>query len=280
MSNFDPTEYKLNSKSNWNAMAPQYHHNWANSHIGPFKSTMEVVRAAQISPGDKVLDIACGTGAISKQVLDHLGIEGLLVGVDLSRTALSIAKKSLNSASAFFVEMDAENMEFRFTFDKILCQYGLMFFPDVGKVLSNARKMLRKNGRVIVAVHGTAEEVPYFSAIMKSILKYIPDIRPRGTPTVHRFGDSAGLGEELEKAGFSGIEVNKHSFSYEAGTFEEYWHDYMHSTANSIRSKIESRGGETMAAIRKESEQNILPYLVSGRIVFPWTVLIASAFRT
>ncbi len=274
---FDPIEYKLNSKANWNTVAPQYHENWANEHVGPFKSTEEVVRSAGIEPADRVLDIACGTGAVSHQVLRHLGREGLLVGIDLSRTALNIAKKFANSDKAHFFEMDAEKIEFRITFDKILCQYGLMFFPNVNHVLATAKKMLSKKGRIALAVHGTADEVPYFSSIMKPILKYVPDIRPKGTPTVHRFGNVSDLKKELEDAGFADIKTTRHVFSYDAGTFEEYWQDYMRSTANSIRPKIESMGGNIMSSIKEESRQNVSPHIREGRIIFPWTVLISSA---
>lgn len=278
MSSFDPTEYKLNSKANWNTVAHEYHNNWANSQVGPFKSTAELVKIAEIAKSDKVLDIACGTGAVSKQVMRFLGPEGMLTGIDMSRTALSIAKKSINSNNANFFEMDAENMEFRTMFDKILCQYGLMFFPNANKVLKTIRRMLTKYGKTAIAVHGTAEDVPYFSSIMKPILRYIPDIRPQGAPTVHRFGNPDYLKKELADAGFANITISRHVFSYEAGTFDEYWHDYMHSTANSIRPKIENAGNHVMKSIREESEKNTSPYLMGDKIVFPWTILVALAY--
>ncbi|MDE1829686.1 MAG: methyltransferase domain-containing protein [Thaumarchaeota archaeon] len=278
MSSFDPTEYKRNSRSNWNTVAHEYHNNWANDQVGPFKSTAELVRIAEITKSDRVLDIACGTGAVSKQVMQHLDKDGMLTGVDMSRTALGIAKKSINSNNANFFEMDAENMGFQTTFDKILCQYGLMFFPDVNRVLRTARNTLYKNGKIVLAVHGTAEEVPYFSSIMKPILKYVPDIRPKGAPTVHRFGNPDDLQKEIAGAGFTSITISRHVFIYEAGTFEEYWHDYMHSTANSIRPQIEDAGNNIVKSIKGESEQNTSSYLKDGKIVFPWTVLIASAY--
>jgi hypothetical protein len=56
-----------------------------------------------------------------------------------------------------------------------------MFSPDVTKVLESVRKILRKDGRIVLAVHGISEKVPYFSGIMNPILKHIPDIRPEGT---------------------------------------------------------------------------------------------------
>lgn len=277
MPDFDPKEYKINSRANWNAVAHEYHINWADSHIGPFKSTAEIVKIADIGRSDKVLDIACGTGAVSKQVIRYLGKDGTLTGVDMSRTALSIAKQSIKSSNANFFEMDAENISFQGLFDKILCQYGLMFFPDATKVLKTARRMLARKGKIAIAVHGTADEVPYFSSIMKPILKHIPDIRAKGSPTVHRFGKDADLEGQLECAGFSDIAISKHVFRYEPGTFEEYWHDYMHSTANSIRPRLENADSQIQERIREESEQNVTPYLKDGKIIFPWAVLIASA---
>lgn len=276
---FDPTEYKINSKANWNVVAPDYHYNWANKHEGPFRSTVQVVSLAEISPSDKVLDLACGTGAVSSEIFCHLDKTGLLVGVDMSRTALSIAKKTTHGPNVNFFEMDAENLGFNFTFDKILCQYGVMFFPDTARVLKTVRKILRHGGKIVFAVHGLAEEVPYFSSIMSSILKYIPDIRPKDAPTVHRFGNSDNLKKELENAGFSDVSITRHVFSYEAGTFEEYWHDYMNSTANAIRPRVESMGEDIVDKIKKDSQHNAERYIKDGKIVFPWTVLTASAYN-
>ena len=276
---FDPIQYKITTKANWNTVAPDYHYNWAEQKVGPFKSTTELVKVADIKPDDKILDVACGTGVVSKEISQFLGPNGLLVGVDLSRTALKIAKGSIAFKNSTFIEMDAENIGFNFKFDKVTCQYGLMFFPDSQKVLKSIRKTLNPKGRLVVAVHGLAEDVPYFSTIMKPILEHIPDIRPIGTPTVHRFGNSKELESELEKAGFSNVSITLHNFIYKPGTFEEYWEDYMHSTANSIRGKIESHGKEVIDKIKKDAKKNASKYEEKYKLAFPWTVLIASGFN-
>ncbi len=276
---FDPTQYKITSKANWNTVAHEYHYNWADQQVGPFKSTVEIVKVASIKPDDKVLDVACGTGVVSKEISQVLGPQGLLVGIDLSRTALAIAKKSIVFENSNFVEMDAENIGFRFKFDKVTCQYGLMFFPDSVKVLKSIREILKDKGMLAVAVHGLAEDVPYFSTIMKPILEHIPDIRPAGTPTVHRFGNPEDLKSELAKGGFSDITVVKYDFVYKPGTFEEYWKDYMKSTANSIRAKIENHGDTVMRKIKNDARKNASRYEKNDNIVFPWTVLVANGFN-
>ncbi len=276
---FDPTQYKITSKANWNTVAPEYHYNWADQQVGPFKSTVEIVKLAKIKPDDKVLDVACGTGVVSKEISQVLGPQGLLVGIDLSRTALGIAKKSIAFQNSNFIEMDAENIGLDFKFDKVTCQYGLMFFPDSAKVLKSIRKILGHKGMLAVAVHGLAEDVPYFSTIMKPILEHIPDIRPDGTPTVHRFGNPDELKSELTKAGFSDVTVVRYNFVYEPGTFEEYWDDYMRSTANSIRAKIESHGGTIIEKIKNDARKNAARYEKDGKLVFPWTVLAATGLN-
>lgn len=273
---FEPIQYKISTKTNWNTVAADYHYNWADQKIGPFKSTTEVVKAANIQSDDMVLDIACGTGVVSKEISQLLGSKGLLVGIDISRTALGIAKKSIMSNQFNPIEMDVENIGLRFKFDKVTCQYGLMFFPDDKKVLNSIRGLLNKDGKLVVAVHGLADEVPYFSSIMKPILEYIPDIRPKGSPTVHRFGNTNDLKKVVVDSGFSDVQITKYVYSYEPGTFEEYWKDYMNSTANSIKNKVENHGKNIIFRIKEDAEKNTSRYTKNGKIVFPWTVLIAS----
>ena len=276
---FDPIEYKINTRINWNAVAPQYHNDWAGRDTGPFKSTKELVKAAEIKPNDCVLDLACGTGAVSKEISHHLGNVGKLVGIDISRVALSIAKRIIQFQNVDFVEMDAENIGFHASFDKVVCQYGLTFFPDVNKVLKSIRNIMKKNGKLAIAVHGTQKGVPYFSSIMNSILHYIPDIRAKGTPTVHKFGNPEDLQEEIRLAGFTDIKIKKFTFTYDAGRFEEYWTDYIHTTANAIWPKIESKGIGMVNTIKEKAGKNTVRFIKNGEIDFPWDVLIATAYN-
>ena len=278
-SEFNPVEYKINTRINWNMIAPQYHNNWAESDTGPFKSTKELVKAAEIKPDDSVLDLACGTGVVSKEISQVLGDLGNLVGIDISRVALDIAKKSNQFKNVNFVEMDAENLGFYANFDKMVCQYGLMFFPNTHKVLESIRNIMRKDGKIAITVHGTQTGVPYFSCIMNSILNYIPDIRPKGTPTVHRFGNPEDLQNEISTAGFSDIKIEKFTFMYNTGNFETYWTDYLNSTANSIWPKIKTKGTMIINKIKNEAEKNTAQFVKNGKIEFPWDVLIATAYK-
>lgn len=295
-STFDPVQHKLNTKTNWNAVAATYHENWASTDTGPFKSTKKLVESAQINPNDIVLDLACGTGAVSNETVKAMGktmgvnkcvgdvgVKGLIIGVDISRTALSIAKSPTQPkfVRLMLIEMDAENLGFRKSFfSKILCQFGLMFFPKPLSVLKELKWILMKGGTLAIAVHGSQKGVPYFSCIMDCILRHIPNIRPNNSPSVHTFGNPDDLSSILKSAGFSGISIKKHTFCYQAGTFEDYWSDYMSSTANSIRPLIESKGDGTISSIKKESKETADRYADNmGIITFPWDVFIATAYN-
>ena len=271
---FDPVNYKLAAMQNWNAVASDYHYSWAGVGKGPFKSTSELVRIADIKQNDRVLDVACGTGAVTSAVMQRLGSPGLLIGIDFSSGALGIAKSSTPYVQ--FFQMDVEYIGLHTQFDKILCQYALMFFPNSHLVLASLRNLLRPSGRLSVAVHGTPDSVPYFSTIMEPVLKSIPDIRPAQAPTVHRFGNPTRLEDELSRAGYQTVTVRKMTFEYQAGTFEQYWSDYLATTANSIRKRIE-QDESILSTIKSQAGQRALAFTENGKITFPWDVLIATA---
>jgi hypothetical protein len=152
-----------------------------------------------------------------------------------------------------------------------------MFFPDPAGVLRRLYSLLKVGGRLAVTVHGTPAGVPYFSTIMEPILRHVPDIRPEGTPTVHRFGNEADLRNVIAEAGFSDISIKEFTFDYEAGTFAQYWSDYMSTTANSIRAAIEGKGPGVVSAIRAEAEAKAERFTKRGIVRFPWQVLVATA---
>lgn len=275
---YDPIKYKQTSRENWNKVALSYHGTWAAARKGPFRSTEELLRVAHIKSNHFVLDVACGTGVVTKGASQFVGPSGLIVGIDFAKAPLEIAQDEI--PSCHFVEMDAEHIGLRPVFDIVLCQYALMFFPEPARVLQTVRSLLKPEGRLAVAVHGSSEDVPYFSTIMESVLERIPDIRPVDAPTVHRFGEKERLRDVLVTAGFSEIMIEKFVFEYRAGSFSDYWLDYMSTTGASISSKIEAKGLKTVEQIRKQAERRSKKYHAdNGSISFPWAVLIATAIN-
>jgi ubiquinone/menaquinone biosynthesis C-methylase UbiE len=278
MPKFEPVSYKLKTISNWNAIANKYHNNWADSEIGPFGATQKIIDIANIQSSDFILDIGCGTGALIKKISNKISRKGKIIGIDISKEPLSIANSQIQFSNVDFIEMDAEKIYFPIKFSKVISQFVVMFFTNPVKTLNSIRGVMTKGGTLVLGVHGSSDNVPYFSCIMKNILKFIPNIIPNGSPSVHSLGDSNKLRDTLIKAGFINIQIEKYQFSYSPGTFEQYWQDYMECTANSIKDIIK-KDDEILSKIKNESKKNTLPFIIKNKIIFPWEVLIASAYN-
>jgi len=276
---FDPVSYKEDLKKLWNEKAEIYHERYASKKAGPFKSLERLIDVAKLQRGDKVLDVATGTGIVAIEALKEVGTDGKVVGIDISTGPLAIAKRTAgNAANLQFMEMDAEDLKFPDgSFDVVLSEFALMFFPDSQKALGEMKRVLVEHGRIAVSVHGSADNVPYFSVIMSALMKYVPEIIPAGRPGPHRFGEPALLRAEFEKSGFKEISVASYTYPYNAGTFEEYWKDYMESAAATMRTKIESLDAGLYAKIKDESKTEAQRFLKDGKIEFPWQVLVVSA---
>jgi ubiquinone/menaquinone biosynthesis C-methylase UbiE len=276
---FDPASYKEELKKLWSEKAETYHERYASKKLGSFKSLEELLNAAKLRKGDRVLDVATGTGLVASEAIKRVGDEGSVVGIDLSPGPLEIARRTAGNAKNLqFLEMDAEDLKFPDgSFDVVLSEFALMFFPDSQKALKEMKRVLVDHGRIALSVHGSAENVPYFSVIMSTLIKYVPDILPAGRPSPHRFGEPDLLRREFENSGFKEINVAAYTYPYSMGTFEEYWNDYMGSAAATIKTKIEGLDADLRTKIIKESRTKSERYLQDGKIDFPWQVLVVSA---
>lgn len=270
-------EYKKRIIKNWNDVAPRYHKRWAGKEVGPFQSTQKLVSLAKLSSDHLVLDLACGTGAVTRQILSKIGKSGHVIGADSSITAIKIAKKSIKQKNVDFILFDAENFDFNQKFDTITCQYALFFFPNAPKALTNIRKTLKKNGTLALAVHGAGDTVPYFSNILDSVQKFIPDYLPSGAPNLDRFGTKENLRKAIVRAGFSGVVVKEFKFWYSPGSFSKYWSDYLKYLAKPLKEKLDKLSTQQKKALRQTVKQKTIPYTKNGVIKFPWKVLILTA---
>ena len=140
------TKYKQRTISVWNEVAQFYHKRWAKSETGPFAVTKKLLDSSKIKRGDNVLDLACGTGLVTKKLIRKVGNDGQVYAIDSSESAIKIAKKWTGAVkNLHFVRADAEKVQFKTQFDAITCQYALFFFPNEQKVLRNMKRVLKKN---------------------------------------------------------------------------------------------------------------------------------------
>ena len=273
------SEYKQRNMKIWNEVAPRYHKRWASVNKGPFQSTKKLIELIKIKKSNRVLDVACGTGVVTKEIQKKVGKTGRTVGIDTSTTAIKIAKKWNNkNENLDFINTDAENFAFSKKFDIVTCQYALFFFPNAQKALKNMKKSLKKAGKIGISVHGSKNNVPFFSSILDSATKYIPDYVPPGTPDLDRFGTKSALRTEIKKAGFSKIIVKEFVFYYSPGKFEDYWKNYIKYIAEPLKEKLNALEYSKRKEFKKSVKENTIQYTNKNEeIIFPWQILILTA---
>ncbi|QLH05397.1 methyltransferase type 11 [Nitrosopumilus oxyclinae] len=273
------SEYKQRNMKIWNEVAPRYHKRWASVNKGPFQSTKKLVELVNINKGDAVLDVACGTGVVTNQIQKKIGKSGYVIGVDTSSTAIKIAKKwNGKKSNVDFVNIDAEKFNFSKKFDVVTCQYALFFFPNAQKALKNMKNSLKKSGNIGISVHGSKDSVPFFSNIIDSVTKYIPDYVPPGSPDLDRFGTKSALKNEVSKAGFSKITVKDYVFHFSPGKFEDYWRNYLKYIAKPLKEKLNNLDYSKRKELKQLVKDKTLQYTKkNGEILFPWQVLILGA---
>lgn len=125
-----------------------------------------LVDAAGVGPGDRVLDVACGTGIVARTAATRTGDPRLVVGLDRAPAMLDVARRLLPEAE--FRHGDAAALPFEDgSFDAVLCQAGLMFFPDPGVALAEMARVATPEGRVGIQVWGRLESSPGYLAFVE-----------------------------------------------------------------------------------------------------------------
>ena len=269
-------DYKLRTAAAWDEVAPRYHKRWAGAGTGPFAATARLVKMAGIRRGDRVLDMACGTGAVTRRAAMAAGRTGSVVGFDMSSSALRVARRFAGSANVHLCLADAETVRFAGRFDAAVCQYALFYFPDSLAALRNARRMLREGGMLAVAVHG--DNAPFFTSILDAARRRIPGFDPPGAPDLGRFGTTGALRAEVVRAGFEVVREETMRFRHSPGTFEDYKRGHLGYIAAAQRRRLMALPKADRRGFWDDVRANAAPYTArSGRITFPWEVLALAA---
>lgn len=167
-----------------------------------------VAEAARIAPGDRVLDIACGTGVLAREALQRTGRQGTVTGLDCNPGMLAVARRT---AEIDWREGTAEALPFAdASFDRVLCQFGLMFFQDRTGALNEMRRVVRPGGRIAVAVWASLEETPGYAALVSLLRRLFDEDRALPLTSPYCLGDPAKLAALFAEAGMGTASIALH----------------------------------------------------------------------
>ena len=135
----------------------------------------DLVTRAEPKSGERVLDVACGTEIVVREVLPRVGPNGRVTGIDFSPAMLEVARNRVPGETPVeWYEASAEALPLSdAAHDLVLCQQGLQFFPDKPGAIREFRRVLDPNGRVALSVWRTLEHNPVHEAINEAVVRYL-----------------------------------------------------------------------------------------------------------
>jgi SAM-dependent methyltransferase len=170
----------------------------------------ELVTAAGVGPGELVLDVACGTGALSSAAADA---GARAVAVDLAPGMVEVARANGVDARV----MDAETLDFPDgSFDHVVCGFAIFFLPDPERALSEWRRVLRPGGGLAFSTFVRRD--PRWAWVAE----LLPErVRPRPAPD--RFDSEPELAGLVESAGFADVRFERASYELRFADADEWW---------------------------------------------------------
>jgi SAM-dependent methyltransferase len=158
----------------------------------------------------RVLELAAGTGAVTRRLREALPDGSTLVATDLNEAMVAYARQAVPSAGIEWSAADAQQLPFDDgSFDVVVCQFGLMFLPDKVQGFREARRVLADGGLLLANVWHTREENTVAHIVQQLLDERFPDDPPRFLDTPYGYGDHDRLRADLAAAGWDKVDLHE-----------------------------------------------------------------------
>lgn len=159
-----------------------------------------IIDAAQLTEGDRVLEVGCGTGVFAREAVKHVGATGSVTGFDLSESMLGVARARCPGAT--FQQGDAAHLPFEDdAFDVVATSFMLMFAPAPERVIGEMMRVLKPQGRLVVAVWESLEDNPAYTALADIVRRQVDDAAAVSLGLPFVLGAEGQLENMLQSAG-------------------------------------------------------------------------------
>lgn len=243
--------------------------------------TQGLLDLAGLAAGARVLDVACGTGVVARQAASRAGKEGHVVGVDLNAGMLAMARMLPQPPAGAAVEWregNATALPFpEATFDAVLCQQGLQFFPDKPAALQEMRRVLVPTGRLVVSVWRPISRCPWQRAVADALERHVSANAAMGIRGAFSLGDRDELRALITAAGFRTVRIRIDGQMIRYPSLEEFVPGYLSATpAAGLAATLDE---STRAEILREVKTSLQAYLDDDGLAAPIEAHVVLALK-
>jgi ubiquinone/menaquinone biosynthesis C-methylase UbiE len=224
----------------------------------------DLIEVAGLRQGERVLDVACGTGVVTRLAADRVCPKGSVAGLDVNPGMLKVARvETPPDLAVYWYEASAEAMPLPDSaYDVVLCQMGLQFIPDKLAALREMRRVLAAGGRIHLNVPGPK---PPLFAVMKQVLaRHLGNEVAGFTDLVFSLHDVGGVRDLLEQAGFRDVEVKAATKRLSLPPPADFFWQYVYSTPMACAATAADE--ETREAMERAFRDAAAP-LMSGNAI-------------
>lgn len=234
-----------------------------------------ILDAARLTPGERVIDVACGTGVVARLAAEAVGAGGRVAGLDGNPAMLQVARTH-SPEGIDWHEAPAERMPVPDeSFDAVLCSLGLMFFGDKPAALREMRRVLAPGGRVVIGTPGPTP--PQLAAIGQALAAHAGPAASAFVHAVFSFHDPAEARRLLHEAGFAAIDVATGSVPVRLAPPVEFLWQYVHSTP--LVAVLADLDQPTRDALERDVAERCRPFVDGDGMVMEPGLLLATARR-
>jgi ubiquinone/menaquinone biosynthesis C-methylase UbiE len=241
-----------------------------------------LIQSAEPNSGERILDVACGTGVAARQVALQIGSSGKIIGLDCNANMLAVARNraARDGSMIEWQEGRAEELPFPdHSFDLVLCQFALMFFTDPPTALAEMHRVLKKGGRLMLSVWQSLDLHPFYKKLHDVIYRRFG---MSGVQQIFALGNEPGLRKLFKDAGFEHVEMESASMaarfpnpdSFLAGEI-----DVDTAAIPSMQHLDDHARKEIIAAISNEMKESLTHLIVEDHVVIPFHACIVRSER-
>ena len=233
---------------------------------------------ANLHTGERVLDVACGTGVIARLAAEQVGPSGSVTAIDLAPDMVSVGKSSAAPAAPHIEwhVSDAATLPFADnSYDVVLCQMGLMFMEDRPAVLAEMRRVAAPGGRVVVNTPGAIQ--PAFLLMERAIVEHISPDLGGFVRAVFSMHDPAALASLLRDSGLHDVSATVTTASFELPAPAEFLWQYINLTP--MGPLVAAAPDEAQSAMERQVVDGWQPFVVDGRTSVDQPMVIAAGWK-